>query len=371
MAFPGISGLDVPPSFCSRTFRSLLPAPTALRLLGCWLAAAVSLEVAPAAASAESVAEFYAGKQVRIIVGGTAEGGYAPYARMLQNHMGQYIPGKPQVIVQFMPGAGGLVAANYVYNVAPQDGTVIGSVQRNVARLALIGDKGAKYDPTKINWIGSLHNDVSVCVAWHTSGAKTIQDVMERELIVGGTGLNDTEQFPALLNNILGAKFKIISGYNGSAAISLAMERGEVFGRCGWSWDSLKSQKGEWLADKKVNILVQLSLKKLPEIGDVPLAIELADTKDKRDVLEFVFGEQTMGKPFMMAAGVPNDRVKAVQEAFMKTAADQAAIAEMNKLGFGVSPLSGENMQQLVEKMYATPQEVIDRASEAVAPRSK
>ena len=204
-----------------------------LRAVACWLVAAASLGIAPAAASNESVAEFYAGKQIKIIVGGTAEGGYAPYARMLQNHMGQYIPGKPQVIVQYMPGAGGLVATNYVYNVASQDGTVIGSVQRNVARLALIGDKGTKYDPIKINWIGSLHSDVSVCVAWHTSGVKTIQDMMERELIVGGTGLNDTEQFPALLNNILGTKFKIISGYKGSAAISLAMERNEVAGRCG------------------------------------------------------------------------------------------------------------------------------------------
>ena len=329
----------------------------------CWFAAA-PLIVTPAAA--DPVADFYAGKQIKIIVGGTEGGGYAPYARMLASHMGQYIPGNPQVIVQFMPGAGGLVATNYVYNVAPQDGTVIGAVQRNVVRLALIRDQGTKYDPVKINWIGSLHNDVSVCDAWHNSSVKTIQDAMERELIVGGTGLNDTEQFPTLLNKMLGTKFKIISGYKGSGAISLAMERGEVSGRCGWSWDSLKSQQGDWLTEKKVNILVQLSMKKLAEI-DAPMIIDLAKTKEQREVLEFIFGEQTMGKPFMMGPTVPDERVSALREAFLKAAADQAALAEMSKMRLGISPTSGAELQQLVTRMYATPQSVIDRATEAVS----
>jgi len=327
---------------------------------------AACMVIAAAPAAADKVADFYAGKQIRIIVGGTAEGGYAPYARMLGNHMGKYIPGNPQVIVQYMPGAGGLVATNYVYNVAPQDGTVIGAVQRNVVRLALIKDPGTKYEPEKINWLGSLYNDVSVCVAWHTADVKTIQDAFQRPLIVGGTGLNDTEQFPALLNNILGTKFKIISGYKSSPAIGLAMERGEVSGRCGWSWDSLKSQNGEWLTNKKINVLVQLSMRKSPEIGDVPTAIELAKTKDQRDVLEFVFGEQTMGKPFMLAPGVPAERLAALREAFMKAAADPASEADLAKMHFGLSPTSGEELQQLVERMYATPQAVIDRASEAV-----
>jgi tripartite-type tricarboxylate transporter receptor subunit TctC len=328
--------------------------------------AAVACLAGTSVAQAQNVAQFYAGKQIKIIVGGTEGGGYAPYARMLANHMGQYVPGNPQVIVQFMPGAGGLVATNYVYNVAPRDGTVIGAVQRNVARLALIGDKGAKYEPTKINWVGSLHNDVSVCVAWHTADVKTIQDAMQRELVVGGTGLNDTEQFPQLLNKVLGTKFKVISGYKGSSAISLAMERGEVSGRCGWSWDSIKSQQADWLTEKKVNVLLQLSMKKLPELGDVPMATELAKSKADREILEFVFGQQTMGKPFMLGPGVPQDRVRALREAFMKAAADPAALAEMTKTRLGVSPVSGEELQQLVEQMYATPPDVIARASEAV-----
>jgi tripartite-type tricarboxylate transporter receptor subunit TctC len=323
------------------------------------------------AVHADSVADFYKGKTVKIIVGGTAEGGYAPYARMLQIHMGQYIPGNPSVITQFMPGAGGLIATNYVYNAAPQDGTVIGSVQRNVVRLALIDDKGVRYNPAKINWLGSLYNDVSVCVAWGESSIKTIQDVMKTPLIVGGTGLNDTEQFPAVLNNVIGTKFKIISGYKSSSAITLAMERGEVEGRCGWSWDSLKSQRSEWLAEKKINVLVQMSMRRLPEIGDVPLAVELAKDQASRDVLEFIFGEQTLGKPFIMGPDVPADRLAAIRKAFMETAADKAAIDEMAKVNFGVSPLSGEEMQQIVTKMYATPSAVIESAGKAVVYREK
>jgi tripartite-type tricarboxylate transporter receptor subunit TctC len=324
-----------------------------------------------AQSAAEPVEDFYRGKQIKIIVGGTAEGGYAPYARMLQQHMGQYIPGHPQVITQFMPGAGGLIATNYIYNAAPRDGTMIGSVQRNVVRLALIGDKGVRYDPGKINWLGSMYNDVSVCVSWHDSGVRTIQDVMQRELIVGGTALNDTEQFPAVLNNVLGTKFKIISGYKSSAAITLAMERGEVAGRCGWSWDSLKAQQGEWVTDKKLNILIQLSTKRAPDLGDVPLAAEIAKTQDQKDLLAFIFGEQTMGKPFIMGPEVPNERVEAVRKAFMKVGSDATAVEQMHKMDLGVAPMDGNEMQALVATMYATPKSVIDRAGEAVVYREK
>jgi tripartite-type tricarboxylate transporter receptor subunit TctC len=304
-------------------------------------ACALSGALLAAPAQADPVADFYKGKDIKIIVGGTAEGGYAPYARMLQRHMGQFIPGNPTVITQFMPGGGGLVAANYVYNAAPKDGTVIGSVQRSIVRLATFGDKGVKYDPAKINWLGSLHNDVSVCVAWHASPVKTIQDVMERELIVGATSPNnDTGQFPAVLNRLLGTKFKIIAGYNGGGAISLAIERGELAGRCGWSWDSLKTQQGEWVREKKVNVLTQLTLKPHPELANVPLATELAKTKEQREILEFIFAEQILGKPFMLAEGVP-------------------------------APIDGEEMEAIVAKMIATPAATVERAREAMMVKEK
>jgi tripartite-type tricarboxylate transporter receptor subunit TctC len=331
-----------------------------------YLAAALALALAPCAAGAESVADFYKGHPIKIIVGGTAEGGYAPYARMLQLHMGRHLPGNPSMLVQYMPGAGGLVAANFVYNAAPKDGTVVGAVQRSIVRLALLGDKGVRYEPAKINWIGSLYNDVSVCVAWRGSGVERIEDVMRRELIIGGTGLNDTEQFPAVLNNVLGTKFRIISGYSGSGGINLALERGEIAGRCGWSWDSLKSQKGEWLRDKKLAILVQIGPKRLPEIGDVPLVTELARTGEQRAILHFIFGEQILGKPFMMAPDVPPERVAAIRAAFIATAEDPVAVAEMKKLEFDVSPLSGADMQKIVDKTVQTPRDVIEKARAAL-----
>ena len=329
---------------------------------------AVAGALLSSAALADPVADFYKGKELKIILGGTAEGGYAPYARMLQRHMSPFIPGNPVVIVQFMPGAGGLVAANYVYSVAPKDGTVIGAVQRSVVRLALFGDKGAKYDPAKINWLGSLHNDVSVCVAWQSSPVKTIQDAMERELIIGAISPNnDTGQFPAVLNKTLGTKFKIINGYNGSAGISLAMERGEVAGRCGWSWDSLKSQQGEWLREKKINVLTQLTLRKHPELAAVPLATELAKTKDQRDILEFIFAEQILGKPFMFSEGVPEDRIAAMRKAFMQVAEDKTAVAQMKAQDLDVFPVNGQDMQAIVARMIQTPREIIERARDTMA----
>ncbi len=334
-----------------------------LSLIG--LAGTLVLGLTAGSATAASVADFYKGKNVRLIVGATPGGGYGSYGRVLGAYMGRYIPGKPRVIVQFKPGAASVIAANYVYNVAPKDGTVIGAVQRAIAMLPLFGIKGPKYDAKKINWIGSINNEVSICVAWHTTGIKTIQDVMKKELIIGGAGRNDTEQFPSVLNNILGTKFKIITGYSGTG-ITLAMERGEVFGRCGWSWTSFKSQRGQWLRDKKVNILIQLSLRKLPEIGNVPLVTELAKGKDDQAVLELIFARQTLGRPFMMAAGVPADRVKAIRTAFSKAAANKKLIKDLNKMQFDVSPVSGTEMQKVVAKMYKTPQAIVDRARDAM-----
>jgi tripartite-type tricarboxylate transporter receptor subunit TctC len=338
---------------------------TQYRLLAaCAVAAAGTLPAA--SARADAVGDFYQGNQLKIIVGGTAGGGYAPYARLLQRHMGQYIPGKPNMLIQYMPGAGGLVATNFVANVAPKDGTVIGAVQRSIVRLALFGDKGAKYDPRNLNWLGSLYSDVSVCVSWHTSGINTVQDAIERESIIGAISPNnDTGQFPAVLNNIVGTKFKIISGYPGSGGITLAMARGEVSGRCGWSWLSLKTQKGEWLRDKKINVFVQLSLRKLPEIGDVPLAVDLAKTKEHKQILRFIFAEQTMGKPFMLPAGVPAERVAALRKAFMQAARDEKALSEMKTMKLEVEAMSGEEMETFVAEQLATPKAVIAASRDA------
>ena len=316
-------------------------------------------------ASAQSVAKFYKGKKIRMVVGSTAGGGYGTYARVLGNYMTNYIPGKPRILVQFRPGAGSVVATNWLYNVGPRDGTAMASIQRAIPMLPLLGQRGPKYDALKFNWIGSLNNEVSICVAWAATGVKTIQDVMKKELIIGGAGPNDTEQFPSALNNILGTKFKIISGYSGTG-ITLAMERGEVYGRCGWSWTSFNNQRPTWLKEKKVNILIQLTLKGLPEIGNVPVVIDLAKNPKDKAVLELIFARQALGRPYVMPPDVPADRLAAVRKAFMSTARDPKFVAQMKKLRFNVSPVSGEEMQNIIIKIYKTPPEIVALTKDAI-----
>ncbi len=339
-----------------------------LSLIG--LAGTLVLGLSAGSATAASVAEFYKGKNIRMVVGSTAGGGYGTYARVLGKEMTKYIPGKPRILVQFRPGAGSVVATNWLYNVGPRDGTAMASIQRSIPMLPLLGQKGPKYDALKFNWIGSLNNEVSICVAWHASGVKTIQDVMKKELIIGGAGPNDTEQVPSALNNLLGTKFKIISGYSGTG-ITLAMERGEVYGRCGWSWTSFKNQRPTWLKDKKVNVLIQLTLKGLPEIGNVPVVIDLAkDPKDKQ-VLELIFARQALGRPYVMPPDVPADRLAAIRKAFMQTAEDPKFVAQMKKLHFTVSAVSGEEMQNIIKKIYKTPPEIVALTKDAIIYKGK
>jgi tripartite-type tricarboxylate transporter receptor subunit TctC len=321
-------------------------------------------------ASADAISKFYKGKRVKIIVGASSGGGYGTYARMVAAHLGKHIPGNPRIIAQFMQGAASIRAANYVYNVAPQDGTVIGAVQRAIPFLPLYGKRGPKYDPLKFNYIGSINNEVSICVSWHTTGVRTIQDAMAKQLIIGGAGANDTENFPAALNNILGTKFKIITGYTG-VGINLAMERGEVFGRCGWSWTSFKNQKSQWLKDKKVNVLIQLSLRKLPEIGNVPLVTEIAKNKEDRQVFELVFAPQVMGRPYLMGPGVPAAHVKAIRTAFARTTREPDLVNKLNKASMDVAMVSGADIQKIVVQAYKTPKSIVDRARESMVYKGK
>jgi tripartite-type tricarboxylate transporter receptor subunit TctC len=321
-------------------------------------------------AQADPIADFYKGKRVKIIVGATPGGGYGTYSRLLSGYIGKYIPGNPRVITQFMQGAASIRAANFVYNVAEKDGTALGAVQRAIPFLPLFGKKGPQYDPLKFNYIGSINNEVSVCVAWHTTGVKSIADVQKNELIIGGSGANDTENFPAVLNNILGTKFHIISGYTGTG-INLAIERGEVKGRCGWSWTSLKNQHGSWITEKKVNVLVQLSVKKLPEIGNVPLITELAKTTEDRQVFELLFAPQVMGRPYVMGPGVPQERVEAMRAAFAKTTGDAELVAKLGKAQMDVSLVTGKEIQDIVANVYKTPKSVVARARDALVYKGK
>jgi len=330
------------------------------------LAGLMVLAAAPGALaqSDDAVAKFYKDKQIRLIVSSEPGGGYDNYGRMFAKHMPRFIPGNPAMIVQNMPGGGGLTAANYIYNVAPKDGTVLGQVQRNVPFVAIQGQPGPQFDPTKFNWIGSMNNEVNVCVAWHTSKVKTIQDAMKMELIVGGSGPNDTEQTPAVLNNVLGTKFKIISGYPSSSAVTLAVERGEVEGICS-SYSSLATRNAAWFKEKKVSILVQNSGKKHPDLPNVPLSSELAKSKEDRQLLELNDARLVVGRPFLAGPGVPVDRIKALRKAFDDMVKDKEFLADVEKAKMELAAVGGDEVQALIERVAATPKAIIDRLTEA------
>jgi tripartite-type tricarboxylate transporter receptor subunit TctC len=314
-------------------------------------------------AGAQNPADFYKGKNVDLYVGYSVGGGYDLYARMLAKHMGKHIPGHPNVVTKNMEGAGSLRLANWLYNVAPKDGTAFGTIGRGTGFDPLFGHKAAQFDATKFTWIGSANNEVSVCVAWHTSGITKFDDLFGRELIVGGTGpAADTDQFPKVVNGVLGTKMRVIAGYPGGNDVSLAMERGEVHGRCGWSWSSVRSTQPKWLDDKKINVLVQLALDKHPELPDVPLIMDLAKTDEQKQVLKLVFARQVMGRPFLAPPGVPKDRADALRKAFMDTMQDREFLAESEKAQLEIVPVSGEELQKLVTELYATSPAIAQKA---------
>lgn len=314
-------------------------------------------------AFAETPAEFYKGKTVELYIAYSAGGGYDLYARMVARHLGRHIPGNPQVVPKNMEGAGGLRLANWLYSAAPRDGTVIGATSRNIAFEPLIGNKGAQYDSSRFTWLGSANDEVSTCVSWHTSGVATIGDAMKKELIIGAIGTaDDTYQYPRLLNNTIGTKFKIVPGYPGNNDISIALERGEVAGRCGWSWSSVKSTRAAWLKEKKINILVQVSLSKHPDLPDVPLIMDLAKGDEQRQMFRLIFARQVMGRPFQSTPDVPADRLQALQTAFMATMKDPAFLAEAEKARFEITPVSGPDIATLVAEILKMPPALAQRA---------
>jgi tripartite-type tricarboxylate transporter receptor subunit TctC len=314
----------------------------------------------------DSIADFYKGRQIKISVGFSAGGSSSLYAQTLARHMGKYLPGNPSLVVQHMPGAGGLVAANYVYNNAPRDGSEFAITARTAALEPLLGNQNARFDALKFNWIGNANIENSVCVAWHTASVKTIDDVFAKELIVGGASSAAQEvMFPRALNKLVGTKFKIVTGYPGSTEILLAMERGEVQGFCGIGWTFIKLRKGEWLKEKKINMLFQMALKKHPEIADVPAILDYAKTAEDRQVLELLFAPQDMGRPFFAPPGVPAERVHALRTAFVQALQDPAFLEEAEKQGVEVQLVTGEDIHKLLERIYAAPKQVVDRARAA------
>jgi tripartite-type tricarboxylate transporter receptor subunit TctC len=322
----------------------------------------------PATALAQSATDFYKGKTVDLYIGYSAGGAYDLYARVLARFIGKHLPGNPTVVPKNMAGAGSLLLANWLYNVAPKDGTAFGIIGRGTPFDPILGNKRAQFDGTKYTWLGSANNEVSVCVAWHTAGITTFNELLTKELVVGGTGASaDTDQFPKIANGVLGAKFKVVTGYPGGNEIGLAMERGEVQGRCGWSWSSVKSTHQQWYEQKKFHILVQLALEKHPDLPNVPLIVDLAKSEDDRKVLELIFARQVMGRPFLAPPDLPRDRAEVLRKAFMDTMKDQEFLAAADKAKLEITPVSGGHLEQLVKGIYATPANIAQRAAALLA----
>jgi len=320
------------------------------------------------AAVADPVADFYKGKEIKMLIGQPVGGGYDTYARWFARRLLEFMPGNPNVTVQNMPGAGGVVMTNGLATQQPRDGTVIGAAAGSVSTSPLFGMAAARYDSRELSWIGSLNSEVGLVVSWKDSPIKTTKDIFEKEFIVGGSAASDGNViFPKTMNQVLGAKFKVIPGYGGTTNVSLAMERGEIHGTGSWHYSSISVNKPAWLQDGSINVLVQLSLKPHPKVANAPTVIELARNAEERAVLELVFAQQDMGRPVYGPPGVPADRLKALRGAFDAFVRDPSVHAEADKMKLELNnPMPGEEIAQLVRRLYAMPPEAIKKASQAV-----
>jgi tripartite-type tricarboxylate transporter receptor subunit TctC len=311
----------------------------------------------PAAADDKAVAEFYAKRTLTIAVGFTPGGNYDLYARLVSRHIGRHIPGKPNVIVQNMPGAGSRRLANTLANVGPHDGTMVGLPNQGIAMDQALGTEGVKFDARKFNWIGSPVEDNNVFWGWHTNPVKTIEDAQQREFVVGATGPGSpTTYYPRIMNQLIGTKFKVVSGYPGSNELDFAIEKGEVGGRV-VSWTSLKIT-GDWMASGKAIVMLQFGLRKTPELPNVRMLQDLAKNPKHREIFEFLCLVPAMGRPLFMPAGVPAERVAAVRRAFAATMKDAAFIEEARRARLDVAPLTGEEIEQIVAKTFSAPADV-------------
>ena len=322
-------------------------------------------------ANAQSVADFYQGKIVKLVLSTGEGGGYDTYVRALMPFLQNNVPGNPKLVIQHMQGAGGLVAANYIYNVAPRDGSMIAMIHRAAVSTAVLFNKSnVRYDPTKFGWIGSMNEEKSICAAWHTSPVKTFQDLQTSELVVSALARGtDTDTFSNLVKNLFGAKLKIVAGYNSGAAMELALERGEVNGRCAWSWSTVMSTKPAWVTEKKIVPLVQLALTKHPDLQDVPLITDFITNDEQRQILEVVFAPQVIGRPLLMPPEVPADRLAAFRQAFDISMEDPNFISEAKSRNLEFSHVTGKQIDKMIQTLFATPDAIVEKAAAALEAR--
>jgi tripartite-type tricarboxylate transporter receptor subunit TctC len=333
------------------------------------LAAACLIAGVSAAPAQDAVKAFYRGKQLSLVVGSSPGGGYDTYARLIARHFPDVMPGHPAVVVQNMSGAGSNRAAGYIYAVAPKDGTAIGAIFPGAVLQPLLSDVPVPHDPSKLVYVGSANSDVYVCYIRSDAPVKTFKDLLDNELIVGASNPGATTyDLPMLLNNILGTRFKIVTGYPGSREITIALERGEVQGACGLGWTGIETLHPDWFKEDKVRVLVQLSTEGHPDLNKrgVPRAEELAKNDDDRRAIQLVLSQGIFGRPYVLPPGVPLERVAALRKAFVETLNGPALRGEADKMHLDVDAMGGEELQKLVADLYATPPHLIERARQAL-----
>jgi tripartite-type tricarboxylate transporter receptor subunit TctC len=339
---------------------------------GRFLAAVGALSMIGAAWPAHGVSapEFYKGRVVQVLVGFSPGGGYDLYARVLARHLGKHIPGHPTVVIQNMPGAGSVKAANYLYNVAAKDGTVMATFDRGLPMERLLGrTEGQRFDATKFTWIGSVTDEPSICAFSRSSGIGSWQDMKTKPFKVGGAGATaDDEIYANVLRNMFHLPLRVVSGYPGRAETVLSIQRGEIDGLCGWSWSSLMSRDRRLYDSKDVTVSLQLGVEKNLDLPGVPLVGDLtADPKEKA-ALKLIFSRLTIARPFAAPPGLAPERAGTLREAFDATMKDPQFLAEMQRLALEVRPQSGVHVEQLVREVYTYPAEIVKIAAEATKP---
>jgi tripartite-type tricarboxylate transporter receptor subunit TctC len=319
-----------------------------------------------ASALSSGVEDFYKGRTISLTIGAGVGGGYDGYGRLVARFMGKYIPGQPNIVPQNMPGAGGFQAAEYIYSVAPKDGTAIAALARGVPLAPLLMNTGVRYDGRKFTWLGSISEDVSICLTSDHSKIRRWEDVLAHDFSLGGS-TSDLNNFALLIKNIFNAKMKLVRGYKGTNEIALAMERGEVDGMCGISTSTLRSAFADKLKDKKVFVVVQTALKGDPDWRDVPVLIDLAKSDEQRAILKLILGSQTTARPYAAPAGIPEDRKAALRTAFDRLMTDPEFVAAVEKLSLDISPTKGAEVEAIVNDGYATPADALEKAKAAIA----
>jgi tripartite-type tricarboxylate transporter receptor subunit TctC len=329
---------------------------------------AMQAGLASQTAQAQSVEDVYKGKQITLLVGSGAGGGYDAYARVLARHFGKYIPGAPSIVTKNMPAAGGMAAANTLFNQSDHDGLTLAAHTNGVAMDPLFGNTSAKFDGRQFNWIGSIGKLQNVCVIWHEHPIKTIAQAQKMEFTAAGAGAtSNTVIVPKILNSLLGTRIKVIAGYEPGQGDAIAIENREVDGSCGLAWSTIKASRSSWIADKKVTVLVQMAMEKLPDLPDVPSALEFVQGDDRK-TLELILMRQEMGRPIAAPPGVPRERIAALRRAFDKSMVDPAFLSEAKQAQLDVDPLTGEQIDELLAKAYSAPAPIVQKAASLLNP---